>query len=167
MTPDELRRIIALQKATFSHLVIDLSKSYTALDIAAMQAADDVLIITQLDLPGLRNVVRLVQFFDQDEAIAEKIKIIINRSGLGDAQISLAKATETIGREIFMQIPNDYASMIESRNNGVPLITQAPKAKLTKAIEQLIRSIDVTDSEGETAEAKPRKGLFSFFGGSK
>lgn len=168
MTPDELRRIIALQKATFSHLVIDVSKSYGPLDIAAMQASDVVLIVTQLDLPGLRNVVRLMQYFDQDENIAEKVKIVINRVGLEDSQISLSKATETIGREIFAQIPNDYASMVESRNNGVPLITQAPKAKLTKAIEQLARAVD----DGETAElvadeAKPKKGLFSFFGGSK
>ncbi|GAB4151879.1 MAG: AAA family ATPase [Planctomycetaceae bacterium] len=168
MTPEELRRIIALQKATFSHLIIDISKSYTPLDIAAMQASDEILIVTQLDLPGLRNVVRLLQFFDQDDAIAEKVKIVINRIGLGDSQISMSKATETIGREIFAQIPNDYAVMVESRNNGVPLMTQAPKAKLTKAIEQLTRSLDLSDpGEEHSEDAKPKKGLFSFFGGSK
>lgn len=168
MSPDELRRILTLQKATFSHLVIDISKSYSPLDIAAMQASDTVLIVTQLDLPGLRNTVRLLQFCDQDEKIAGKVKVVINRMGLGDCQISLGKATETLGREIFAQIPNDYGAMVESRNNGVPLITQSPKSKLTKAIQQLARSIDISDDNEETAVTeKTKKGIFSFFGGSK
>ena len=166
ITPDELRRVVTLLKATFSHLVLDLSKSFGALDLAAMDIADTTLLITQLDLPCLRNVVRLMQFFDQNEGLSEKIKIVVNRLGLEAAQISFNKALETIGREVFWQIPNDYATMVESRNNGVPLLTQAPRAKLTKAIEQLARAID----KGATTEAEPgddkkgRKGLFSFLG---
>ena len=46
----------------------------------------------------------------------------------------LKKAQETIGREIFWQLPNDYRVMVEVRNNGVPLIEQAPKAAITQSI---------------------------------
>ena len=53
------------------------------------------------------------------------------------AQISLKKAQETIGREIFWQLPNDYRTMVEVRNNGVPLIEQAPKAAITQSIVEL------------------------------
>jgi pilus assembly protein CpaE len=112
-TPDELRRVIALLKATFTHLVIDVSKSYTPLDIAAMEASDKVLLVTQLDLPCLRNVVRLLQFFDQQEKLAGKVKVVVNRLGLQDTQISLTKALETIGREVYWQVPNDYGTMVE------------------------------------------------------
>ena len=122
-SPEELRRVIALLKATFTHLVIDVSKSYSALDVAAMEASDAILLTTQLDLPCLRNVVRLLQFFDGEESLADKVKVIVNRLGLQDTQISLNKALETIGRDIFHQIPNDYGTMVESRNNGVPLLT--------------------------------------------
>lgn len=164
ITPDELRRVIALLKATFTHLVIDLSKSYGPLDFAAMEVSNSVLVVTQLDLPCLRNVVRMMQYFDQREGISEKLKIVVNRLGLEDTQISLSKALETIGREIYWQIPNDYPTMVESRNNGVPLLMQAPKAKLTKSIEQLARSLDTADQPAaETPEdKKPRRGLFSF-----
>lgn len=163
MTPDELQRVVALLKATFTHLVIDVSKGYGPLDLAAMDVSDTVLLITQLDLPCLRNVVRLMQFFDQHEGLPEKIKVVVNRLGLEDTQISMGKATETIGREIFWQIPNDYATMVESRNNGMPLLKHAQKAKLTKAIDQLAHAIDKAPSVGNDAEdKKQRKGLFSF-----
>ena len=163
---EELRRVIALLKATFTHLVIDVSKSLGPLDLAAMEMSDDVLLVTQLDLPCLRNVVRLAQYFDQNEAIAPKVKVVVNRLGLEDAQISLNKALETIGREIYFEIPNDYGTMVESRNNGVPLITQAPKAKLTKAVEALARKLDdslVPGVQDDDPSAKKKsKSLFGF-----
>jgi len=162
INPDELRRVIALLKATFTHLIIDISKSYGQLELAAMKAADTVLLVAQLDLPGLRNVVRLLQFFDRQEGISEKLKVVVNRLGLEETQISLTKAVDTIGREIFWQIPNDYATMVESRNNGVPLITQSPKAKLTKSLQQLAQSIDKTSASENADEPKKSKSLFRF-----
>ncbi len=165
ISPDELRRVISLLKATFTHLILDTSKSFSPLDIAAMECSDNVLLITQLDLPCLRNVVRLMQFFDQRPGLPEKVKIVVNRMGLQDANISLNKALETIGREIYFQLPNDYVSMVESRNNGVPLLTHAPKSRITKAIENLAQLLDppVDDDEKKSSEpAKAKKGLFSF-----
>jgi pilus assembly protein CpaE len=163
---EELRRVIALLKATFTHLVIDCSKSFSPLDIAAMEASDSILLTTQLDLPCLRNVVRLLQFFDGEETLADKVKV--NRLGLQDTQISLNKALETIGRDVFHQIPNDYGTMVESRNNGVPLLTYAPKAKLTREIEKLSLALDTSSSVvaggSPTEEVKQKKRLFSFFG---
>ena len=167
ITPDELRRVLTLLKATFTHLVIDASKSYGPLDLAAMESSDAVLLVTQLDLPCLRNVVRLMQFFDQDEELVEKIQIVVNRLGLEDSQISLNKALETIGRDITWQIPNDYATMVDSRNNGVPLITRSQKAKVTKAIEKIAERFDAAAPRpGEHADdKKSKKGLFGLFSG--
>ncbi len=170
ITPDELRRVLALLKATFTHLVVDVSKNYGPLDFAAMEASNTVLMVTQLDLPCLRNVVRLMQACDHHENLPDKVRVVVNRLGLEDAQISLNKALETIGRDVFWQIPNDYPTMVESRNNGVPLVTQAPRAKLTKSIEQLAQSIDrLADpkSEAEEKEKKPKKRLFSFLSSAK
>jgi len=130
---DDLRRVIGLMKATFTHLILDLSKSYSAIDMVALEMASNVLLVTQLDLPCLRNVVRLMSSFGQIEGLKEKVKIVVNRAGL-DNTIGLKKAQETIGRDIFWQLPNDYRVMVEVRNNGVPLIEQAPKAAITQAI---------------------------------
>lgn len=164
--PDELKRIISLLKATFTHLVIDVSKNFSPLDIAAMTASDAVFLITQLDLPCLRNVVRLMQFFDLHEGLTEKIRVVVNRLGLSDSQISLAKALETIGRDVYWQLPNDYSNIVESRNNGVPLIEQAPKAKLTRSIIELAQNLDPSsvNTADPVEEGKPKKGLFSFLG---
>jgi pilus assembly protein CpaE len=156
ISPEDLQRVIGLLKATFTHLILDLSKSYNPIDRMAMHSADHVLVVTQLDLPCLRNVVRLMASFAEMEGILDKVKIVVNRYGLESGQISLKKAQDTIGREIYWKLPNDYRTMVEVRNNGVPLIEQAPKAKLTQAIVGLAEALShgqqpLDASETETA----------------
>ena len=141
VTPDNLGRVIGLLKTSFTHIVMDTSKAFGPLDMEAFQLSDDILMVTQLDLPCLRNVVRLMMSFDTDASLSSKVKIVVNRAGQDAGQISLKKAQETIGREIYWQIPNDYRVMVEVRNNGVPLVEHAPKASITASIGQLADAI--------------------------
>ncbi len=151
ITPETLRRVFGLLKATFTHIVIDVSKGFNATDLAAFEFANDVLMVAQLDLPCLRNLVRLLMSFDEVEGLREKLKIVVNRVGLESGQIKLKKATETIGRDIFYQIPNDYRTMVEVRNNGVPLLEQAPKAPITLAIQGLAELLAGTSNSSAVA----------------
>jgi len=162
--PDDLRRILALLKATFSHLIIDVSKSFGPLDLAAMEVSDEIFMVTQLDLSCLRNVVRIMQHLSQNNGLDSKVEIIVNRMGLGDSDISINKALETIGREVFWQLPNDYATMIGSRNNGKPLCQHAPKAKLTRSMKDLAARLSLDEESREEAEVtEKKKGLFGLF----
>ncbi len=170
ITTDDLTRVIGLLKATFSHLVLDLSKGYSPLDIVALQSADQILLVTQLDLPCLRNIVRLMTSFNEMDGIADKVKIVVNRVGIDSGQISLKKAQDTIGREIFFQLPNDFRTMVDVRNNGVPLLDQAPRAAITLAISALAESLTGAkpDEEAAADPAKSsKKSLFNFFPGKK
>jgi pilus assembly protein CpaE len=109
--------------------------------------------------------------FGEIEGLKDKVKIVINRVGLDAAQISSKKAQETIGREIFWELPNDYRTMSEVRNNGVPLIEQAPKAAITQSIVELAVHFtsggsapkDTADTEdGAKRDKTPRwRNLFS------
>ena len=163
MGADDLKRVIALLRATFSHLVIDIGKSYGALDQTVLDAADDILLVCQLDLPALRNVVRVLQYLDLQEKNAPKVKIVLNRMGLTDRQISVSKAMETIGREVYWKLPNDYGTMIESRNNGVPLISFAPQSRLTESVRGLAAKLDGVEPAG--AAGAEAKGLFKYLPG--
>jgi pilus assembly protein CpaE len=167
ITPDDMQRVFGLLKATFTHLILDLSKAYSAIDLVAMEAATHILMITQLDLPCLRNVVRLMMSFNE-HGLKDKVRVIVNRAGLDNGQISLKKAQETIGREIFWQLPNDYRTMVEVRNNGVPLIEQAPKAIITQSILQMAQALCDVEKIADDPDAKGgKKGWLPFFGAKK
>ena len=156
ITPDDLQRVIGLLKATFTHLVIDLSKSYSAIDMVALEMANHVLLVTQLDLPCLRNVVRLMMSFGQMDVDQGQDQDRGQPRRARQRHISLKKAQETIGREIFWQLPNDYRTMVEVRNNGVPLIEQAPKAAITQSIIALADALCGTGEAREAITARPQ-----------
>lgn len=171
ITNDDFKRVIGLLKASFTHLVIDLSKSYSRLDIAALEASKHILLLTQLDLPCLRNVVRLLASLETYEGLNEKINVVVNRSGLDKSQISSAKAEETIDREIFWRIPNNYGVISECRNNGVPLLQQAKNAAITHSISELAEKLSgdppSEDDAAAAEEAKKDKKSWLKFLGSK
>jgi len=166
ITPDDFKKMLGLLKASFSDLVFDLSKTYSELDFVAMQAATHIILLTQLDLPCLRNVVRLLTSFESHDGLLEKVKVVVNRTGLDKSHISCSKAEETIDREIFWRIPNNYAVISECRNNGVPLIQHAPKSAITLSINELAEKL--TGSSDDVADRmdakKDKKGWLKFLG---
>ena len=164
--PDDLRRILALLKATFSHLFVDISKSFSRLDLAVMEVSDRILLVTQLDLSCLRNVIRTMQLLDQFPSIRGKVDIIVNRVGLDESDISLQKALEAIGQSVFWQIPNDYAVMIGCRNNGIPLPQFAPRSRVARSFSDMVDRFDVVDDAAAGEEVtRKRSGLFGLFAG--
>jgi pilus assembly protein CpaE len=165
ISEDDLRKVLGLLKASFSHVIIDLSKSYNRLDMLAIEASSYVVLLTQLDLPCLRNVVRLLTSFERFEGVSDRVKVVVNRAGLEKSQISLEKAEKTIGGEIFARIPNNYVVISECRNNGIPLLQQAPKASITQQITELGERLSGDSGVGEEesdAGGKEKKSWLKF-----
>jgi pilus assembly protein CpaE len=157
---DHLQRVIGLLRASYSHLIFDLSKRFTPTDLTAMRMADVVLLIAQLELTSLRNVVRMLHTLGNEEGMADKIKVVVNRVGSEDGEITLKKAEETIGRPIFWQVPNDYKAMLGARNAGLPLLTHAPKSKTNISLQQLANTL--CGKTPQEPAKKERRGFFSF-----
>ncbi len=156
---EDIRTVLDLLRQNYTHVIVDTSKAFGSADIVALTEATDILLVTQLDLPCLRNVVRLMSSFEEVEGLKEKVKVVINRAGLGNGEISLGKAKDTIGADIFAQIPNDYRNMVDVRNNGVPLCIQAPKASVTQAIQALTDKIEGVEIEEDSKKAEKKRWL--------
>jgi pilus assembly protein CpaE len=122
--------------------------------------SDTILLVAQLELTSLRNVVRMLLTLGADEAIANKVKVVLNRVG-ADTDISLKKAEETIGKPIYWQVPNDPRALAEARNAGVPLLQHAPKSKAQQSIAGLTQAL-CGKSDPAVAPKKERRSFFSF-----
>lgn len=160
---DHLQRLINLLRASYTHLLLDLSKGLTPTDLTGLRMADSILLIAQLELSSLRNVVRMLLTLGTEEGLSDKVRVIVNRVGSDfmEGDISLSKAEETIGKPIFWQIPNDSKSMIGSRNAGVPLIQHAPKSKVQMALFGLAGAIDGKNNGQAGSERK--KSMMDWF----
>lgn len=158
--PEILRRVLTLLKAAFPTVVIDTSKGLQSSDFVAFEMADVILLVIQLDLTCLRNTARLLQLFQQFEGMAERIKLVANRVGSHEAEISLKKAEETLRMPISWQIPNATKPFAAARARGVPIDEVAAGSRTHQAIVEIARSLLPNPS---TEEVKPRRGLFAAF----
>jgi pilus assembly protein CpaE len=159
-----IERILNLLKMSYSHLILDLSKSLRPTDMMALRMADTILLTAQLELSSLRNVVRLIHMLGTEDNLAEKVRVVINRVGSDAVEegISLKKAEEVIGKPIFWQIPNDPKALIAARIAGQPLVRHNPKCRVQQAIVGLAQALG-----GKTAANQPDskvKASWSLFG---
>jgi pilus assembly protein CpaE len=159
---DHLQRVSGLLRASYTHLILDLSKRFTPMDWTAMRAADVILLMAQLELTSLRNVVRMLLTLNSEDGLSEKVHVVINRVGCDffDGAIGMKKAEETIGKPVYWQLPNDPKAMMSSRNAGVPLIQHAARSKVQLSIAALAESLCGKAAVEESK--KKRSGFFSF-----
>lgn len=163
--PAHVERILNLLRINYTHLILDLSKGLTPVDFVALEMAEEVLLISQLELSSLRNVVRMLMTLGVQEGIAEKVRVVMNRVGseYAEAEISLKKAEETIGKPIYWQVPNDAKPVIGAKVAGEPLLTHAPRCRAQQSLVGLAQAL--TNRAPTPAAAPQGRGLFqSMFG---
>ena len=160
---EHLQRVIGLLRASYTHLILDLSKSFSATDVTALRMADIILLVAQLELSSLRNVVRMLLALGAEEALAERIHVVLNRVD-SEADISLRKAEETIGKRVYWQLPNDPKLLIEARNQGVPLVALAPRSKIQQSFVGLAHALNGTE---DPVSKEPKSGWGKIFSRSR
>ena len=160
LDPALLHRTIVMLQAAFPSVVIDTSKGLQSTDFVAFEMADVILMVVELDLTCLRNTARLIQLFQEFDGMAERVKLIANRVGSFDSEISIQKAEETLKMPITWRVPNATKVFRLARAKGVPIDVIAAGSKIHQAILAIAQSLRPFPA-AETAKA--RKGLFAAF----
>jgi len=158
--PETLKRLLGLLKAAFPCLVIDTSKGLQPSDFVAFEMADVILMVIVLDLTCLRNTSRLLNLFKQFDGMIDRVKLVVNRAGSVETEISLKKAEETLKMPITWQVPVAVKPFQNARIRGVPISEVASGSRSHQAILEIARALSPASS-GESA--KPKKGLFAAF----
>lgn len=143
--PESVHRILELLRRSFSIVLVDASKGFQATDFAALELSDTILMVSQLDVCGLRNGARLMQVLRQFDGMAERVRVAMNRVGSTISTVGVKKAEETLGAPVGWQVPNDSAAVAASRSKGVPLIAECPKSRATRAIVEMAEALAPTE----------------------
>lgn len=136
----------------FEFVILDLTSSFSALNLAMMDMSTVVNYLGVIDfLPALKNFkigYDTLLRFDYEES---KIRIIENRA---DSQklIDGRDVERLLGEKFYHRLPNDFPSVRKSINMGQPLMFAAPESKLTRSFDELVarytnRQISPVESE--------------------
>jgi pilus assembly protein CpaE len=139
---DQLR-----QHHTFT--VIDCEHALSDRTLAALDAADRVVLVTQLNVPALRSTQRTLALCQRLGYAADKVSVVVNRHQSADV-VSISDAEEVLGREVFFKIPNDYRTLAGALTKGVPVAEFDPSSHLAWSYDGLASRMNGGSSDKAT-----------------
>ena len=133
-----VERAIALLRADFDWVVIDLGRGWSEGSVRALDFASQVLLLTQADVPALANARSQLDLLERLGVAPERVHVVENRHGRAEA-IPERDATRFLGRPIEVRLPDDPAAAA-SANEGRMLGETAAYGHLHRAVVGLARS---------------------------
>lgn len=119
VTAEQINTVLSVLKASFEYVIIDTNASFDAKTITALDIADNILLVSMVNLPSIRSSQRMLGLFDRLGYDKQKIKLILNR--YVEDEITVEDVEDTLEHEVFWKVPNNYQVVIAAINRGIPI----------------------------------------------
>jgi len=155
---EELLRTLS---KTYEHIVIDVGNMMNACAVSALYAAETVFLVTNPDVPSIRNAQRLIDRVRQLGAGSERVKILLNR--VSDQHLIAPKQIETaLGYGIHHSFASDYRTVSEALNSGVPL-SMTNNSELAGQFDNFTRQLVGLAVEAQKPEPERKRVFLGMF----
>jgi len=136
ITAAQTASIIALMKREFRYIVIDTAAGLGEQTLAAMESANDAVLVCSMDVPGVRSFRTTLATLDQIGMTSALRHIVLTRA---DSRVGLNidDIERTIGRSIDVTIPSSRAVTL-SINQGTPILqSDQRRSPVYQALQRL------------------------------
>jgi pilus assembly protein CpaE len=160
---ESLSQIIALAMQTYATVIVDLPRQIDPLTSLVLGQAHKIALVMQQSLAHVRDAKRLLRIINGSLSVPrENILLVLNRFNDRDA-VRVKDIQDTVNPPTIAMIPNDFRSVSESLNTGVPLMESARQAPVTKSLQDLAAKLCGTspdDTAAAASAAAPKRRLF-------
>jgi pilus assembly protein CpaE len=138
----DLARIINVLKERCAYIVVDTSANFAEITLAALEAADDILVLAGLDVMSLKSARVGLQTMRALDIPFSSVKFVLNRANTR-VGLSEADAERAVQLKVDAALPSDIL-VAESVNRGVPVVISSPRSKFAKSIDELASGLMVS-----------------------
>lgn len=160
ITSEEIATLINILKNTFSYVIIDTTSSFDGKTITALDSSDLILLIAIVNLPSIRNCQRCLDLFRRLGYEKDKIKFIINRYMEND-EIKIEDVEEVLAHPVYYKIPNNYYTMMNAINKGLPVSDVNPNSNVAQSFKELAAMLSDSYTYQENIKTPLRESSFS------
>jgi len=135
-----VERVFQVLRNHFAFILVDTSTVLQDTTLAALDTADQILIVTALDLLAIRNTQLVLEMFRKLYP-SDRLKLILNRSNVRFSGLTPEQVEEFLNIPILAQIPSDGQVAVTSVNEGVPFVLRSPNSLLSQSIFKLAKIV--------------------------
>lgn len=154
---DYVPELLQLLRERFDYIVLDMPHNLDATSLAALDQADEIVLVFTLDLLAARGAQRSLKLFQRMGFPSQKIKLVANRAAK-NSSLDLDQVEQFLGDKIACCLSNDYPRALDSINQGQPVVRCAPASPLAAELRQLAGLCGIALTKTEAPPA--RQGLF-------
>jgi pilus assembly protein CpaE len=132
--------ILSQLRAHFPYVVLDLEHYLGERTIGALDAADNIVLVTQLSVPALRSTQRTLNLFNRLGYAPAKVAVVVNRSN-AESPLTISDAETVLGRPITAKLPNDFTACADATTKGVPVLEYEPGSALSNGFRHLASAL--------------------------
>ena len=134
----DLRRIVEVLRTFCDHIVIDTPARFDDVVLALLDESDEVVLVSGMEVPGVKNLKLAVQTLRQLDMPVSKLKLVLARSNT-KIQMEVRDIERALGVKATVVIPNDTVVPV-SLNKCVPVVIDAPRSPVARSLETLTDS---------------------------
>jgi pilus assembly protein CpaE len=143
--PEHVEAIIKQARQMFDYVVVDIGRTINAVSLRALDLATHILPVLQLSVPNVRDARRLRDLFRSLDYAPQKIHWLVNRYEK-KGEITLDSLEHTLGVKGIATVPNHFAGVTASVNQGVPIDRMAKKNPVSRALLELAQHVSPAES---------------------
>lgn len=159
---EHITRVIAMLRAQAEYVLLDTQHTLSEATIAALDAADDIVLLMTLDIPSIRSTKRALDVFTRLGYDRKRIKVVLNRFAR-TPEFELEQIEKVLDTSIYALLSNDYRSAIASVNVGEPLVQSRIQSRLIREFTKLASLLSNLKADDDTPPPT-RSGWTSIFG---
>jgi len=135
---EQLLTLIDLAKAEFGTVFVDLPSNWTNWSLSLLARADLVVMVTELSISSLNRARRQLDLLAAQGLGNIELRLLLNRfEKKMFSRLSASDVERVLGRAADFTVANDYATMTEAIERGVPLSEIRRKGPLSRDMDAL------------------------------
>jgi pilus assembly protein CpaE len=136
MRPEHAVEVIDLLRERYEYVVLDLPHTFDAITIAALDQADDILLVLTLDILAARAAQRALVIFRRLGYQRQKVRPVLNRRSK-HSDLELQYIERYLGERITHFVSDEYRTVVNSINLGRPLAAWSPTSTIAAELKRL------------------------------
>ena len=163
--PEHVAQVIDSLKATFNHIVIDLSQHLDDVALSALERADRIILVIDTNLPAIKDARLAFRIFATLGIPGEKVTLVLNRAD-APSDVTVAQIESNLEWQVAVKIPSEGNLVLRSIQRAVPAVLMEPESGFALSVRELAGTLIPLPDAGKEAGRRARRGLFSRRGGS-